>query len=642
MATNEEFLPAVKAGETERAHEILEKKLKPLFEKHRKSIDEVVQLVTAHNDLVASESAATVASRTWWLIGAIVGAIGLVIVAGAIVYRLIRLAELRNKDFTGRFNAIDRSQAIVEFELDGTIITANDNFLQLTGYELHEIQRKKHSLFVKPEQVNSPEYRQFWTDLAAGKYIAGPVQRVGKNGQVVWMQASYNPILDEKGKPFKVIKYAQDISEAKAMEAAIEERRKHDEQSALETRRRVSEILSVAEHVARRDYSVTLSVRGDDEIGQLGEGLARFFEDKQAAEDADQQRAERERAQAAETDRKVALVLDVVNAMAAGRFDVQVPSLGEDAVGQVATALRAAMASMRTALIEVRNVAATVSTASEQLNGVSREISAGAQTQASSLEETASSLEEITSTVKQNTDNAQQARQLANGSRDVAERGGAVVHDAVLAMDEINQSSKRIADIITTIDEIAFQTNLLALNAAVEAARAGEQGRGFAVVAAEVRNLAQRSASAAREIKVLIQDSVEKVQNGTDLVNKSGQTLSEIVTSVKRVTDIVAEIAAASKEQLTGIEQVNKAVAQMDRVTQANAAQTEEMSGTAGMLLSHAEQLADLVGGFQLDDQARDKTPKRREKTRPAVEAESRPIPIVATNFASDANVLEF
>ncbi len=176
-----------------------------------------------------------------------------------------------------------------------------------------------------------------------------------------------------------------------------------------------------------------------------------------------------------------------------------------------------------------------------------------------------------------------------------------MVNDAVKAMSEINQSSKKIADIITTIDEIAFQTNLLALNAAVEAARAGEQGRGFAVVAAEVRNLAQRSASAAKEIKTLIQDSVRKVENGSELVNKSGQTLSEIVSSVKRVTDIVSEIAAASKEQLTGIEQVNKAVAQMDRVTQANASQTEEMSGTSGSLLSNATQLGELVGRFKLD-----------------------------------------
>jgi methyl-accepting chemotaxis protein len=260
------------------------------------------------------------------------------------------------------------------------------------------------------------------------------------------------------------------------------------------------------------------------------------------------------------------------------------------------------------------------------MTSASNEISKGAQHQASSLEETASSLEQITSTVKQNTDNAQQARQLANGSRDVAEKGGAVLTDAIKAMGEINQSSTKIADIITTIDEIAFQTNLLALNAAVEAARAGEQGRGFAVVAAEVRNLSQRSALAAKEIKSLIQDSVRKVENGTALVNQSGKTLEEIVGSVKRVTDIVAEIAAASKEQLTGIEQVNKAVAQMDRVTQNNASQTEEMAGTAESLLGHSSDLRDLVGKFRLEKQNAGSTNSSSRRTDGMKPLKARPV----------------
>ncbi len=250
---------------------------------------------------------------------------------------------------------------------------------------------------------------------------------------------------------------------------------------------------------------------------------------------------------------------------------------------------------LETALTEVSGIAESFAGASQQLSAASEEIASGAQEQASNLEETASSLEEITSTIKQNADNAQQANQLATGAREVAERGGEVVGDAVEAMKAINQSSKKIAEIITAIDEIAFQTNLLALNAAVEAARAGEQGRGFAVVAGEVRNLAQRSAGAAKEIKDLIQDSVRKVEAGSELVNKSGQTLQDIVQAVKRVTDIVSEIAAASREQSTGVDQVSRAVAQMDQVTQTNASQTEELSGTAESLSSKAQELQELV-----------------------------------------------
>jgi methyl-accepting chemotaxis protein len=256
------------------------------------------------------------------------------------------------------------------------------------------------------------------------------------------------------------------------------------------------------------------------------------------------------------------------------------------------------------AIVEVDDISNSVASASQQLAAASEQLSSGAQQSASSLEETASSLEEITATVRQNADNADQANQLANSSRETAEKGGAVVAQAVDAMGEINRSSRKIADIITTIDEIAFQTNLLALNAAVEAARAGEQGRGFAVVAGEVRNLAQRSATAAREIKGLIEDSVQKVETGSELVNKSGETLGAIVTSVKRVTDIVAEIAAASREQTVGIEQINKAVAQMDQVTQSNASQTEEMSGTAVALSGQAEQLQAVVAQFNLNRDA--------------------------------------
>ncbi len=288
------------------------------------------------------------------------------------------------------------------------------------------------------------------------------------------------------------------------------------------------------------------------------------------------------------------------------------------------------------AVLEVASIADDVASASQQLAGAAAELSSGAQEQASSLEETASSLEEITSTIQQNADNAQQANQLAGSSRRVAENGGEVVSKAVKGMGEINTASKRIADIITAIDEIAFQTNLLALNAAVEAARAGEQGRGFAVVAGEVRNLAQRSAGAAKEIKSLIQDSVGKVSTGSELVNESGRTLGEIVTSVKRVTDIVSEIAAASREQASGIEQVNRAVTQMDQVVQTNAAQTEELSATAEQLSDKAIQLQAVVSQFNLTREPLVATSISHRKPRPRTQPMMVSKPRAHTSTASN------
>ena len=293
--------------------------------------------------------------------------------------------------------------------------------------------------------------------------------------------------------------------------------------------------------------------------------------------------------------------VNALEAVAAGDLTANLEVDTRDEIGRMAKALNNALDMLRTTLEQVQQGAVNASSASQELSSASQSIASGAQEQAASLEETAASLEEITATVRQSADNARQASQLASGSRDAAEQGQQVVSNAVTAMAEINAASAKISDIISTIDEIAFQTNLLAVNAAVEAARAGEEGRGFAVVAAEVRSLAQRSAEAAKEIKGLIQDSLRKVERGTDLVNKSGETLHGIVSSVKRVTDIVGEIAAAAGEQSTGIEQVNTAMTQMDHVTQANSAQTEELSSTAESLSEQSNHLMELVKVFTLN-----------------------------------------
>ncbi|SFC46612.1 methyl-accepting chemotaxis protein [Polaromonas sp. OV174] len=294
------------------------------------------------------------------------------------------------------------------------------------------------------------------------------------------------------------------------------------------------------------------------------------------------------------------------------------------------SSLLAAMKTMRDSLVgivgRVRTGTDTIATASGQIAAGNQDLSSRTEEQASSLEETAASMEELTSTVKQNADNARQANQLAVSASSVAVKGGSVVSQVVNTMGAINASSHKIVDIIGVIDGIAFQTNILALNAAVEAARAGEQGRGFAVVAAEVRNLAQRSAAAAKEIKVLIDDSVDKVEEGSKQVAEAGKTMDEIVDSVKRVTDIMAEITAASQEQTSGIEQINQAITQMDQVTQQNAALVEEAAAAAQSLQEQASGLSEVVSVFQLDQgEATQLINRVRVASRATLQAQSRP-----------------
>ncbi len=317
----------------------------------------------------------------------------------------------------------------------------------------------------------------------------------------------------------------------------------------------------------------------------------------------------------------------IVGSIAAGNLAVEINTAPSDT-----SSLLYGMKGMRDSLVaivhQVRAGTVTITTASTEIAAGNRDLSSRTETQAGTLEETASSMEELTSTVRQNADNARQANALAVSASEVAVKGGAVVAQVVDTMASINESSKKIVDIIGVIDGIAFQTNILALNAAVEAARAGEQGRGFAVVAAEVRNLAQRSASAAHEIKTLIGNSVERVDVGAKLVNEAGSTMQEIVSSVKRVTDIMAEISHASAEQTAGIEQVNQAIGQMDEVTQQNSALVEQATAASAALSDEAVALAKVVSVFTLGKEEKAVVAPLRRAQPPAPPAR-RPAPPV-------------
>lgn len=726
----------------------------------------------------------------------------------------------------GQLEAISKSQAVIEFNLDGTIITANDNFLNGLGYQLSEIKGQHHKLFVDPEYANTNEYKQFWEKLGRGEYDSGEYMRIGKQGQEIWIQASYNPIFDLNGKPYKVIKYASDITAQKQLER--ESKKAADLASALTVCQanvmiadkdlnivfvndQVKSMLKAREtalqsvlpsfsvdnligtcvddfhkHPAhqrellknlKQPYKTELRLAGlifsliaTPWINHEGKHLGTIVEWEDITDSV--AKAEQERAEAQENLRvKQALDTVATNTMIAdasnvivymnnavksmmsiaeddlkkelpnfdstnlikqnidifhknpahqqnllakltttyraeikvggrtfglvanpiftpeqerigtvvewedrtsevaiekeiaqlvsnagkGDLDTRVDETGkegfflrlaqglnslveivDDAVSDTAQMLDAmangdlskriekeyqgsfdklkqdanTTADKLTDVINRINSSATlVASGAEEISQGNADLSQRTEEQASSLEETASSMEEMTSTVRQNADNAKVANDLAEETCDKAIQGGEVVNRAVTSMSAINESSKKIADIIGVIDEIAFQTNLLALNAAVEAARAGEQGRGFAVVAGEVRNLAQRSAGAAKEIKELIRDSVAKVTDGSVLVNESGETLREIVSSVQRVTQMISDITEASEEQSAGIEQVNKAVAQMDEMTQQNAALVEEASAAGESMAEQANEMRQLLHFFSLGQQGMNTLP---------------------------------
>lgn len=626
---------------------------------------------------------------------------------------VVKVDAIELENMRGQLMAINRVQAVIEFSLDGTVLHANQNFLSVMGYSLDEIKGRHHSMFVDADYRTSNEYRSFWERLGRGDFEAGQYKRIGKGGKEVWIQASYNPILDANNMPVKVVKYATDIS--------VDAQKKLSSQQAMDRilgalaatssnvmiadperniiymNTSVEKMLRVAEADIRSvlpHFSVEKIIGSNMDIFhknpahqmKLLESLTTTYTSnivvgkrhfRLVANPIFSKDGTRLGSVVEWQDRTIEVGVEVevntlVEAAAAGNFSERIKTEGkegfflkladglnvlvttaEKGLNDVARVLGAIAKgdltekidadylgtfgelknycnettdSLTSMLGDIRTAADTIFTASSEIAQGNADLSSRTEQQAANLEETASSMEELTSTVKLNADNAKQANVLAEQASTVAIDGGTLIQQVVITMNAINESARKISDIIGVIDGIAFQTNILALNAAVEAARAGDQGRGFAVVASEVRTLAQRSANAAKDIKALISDSVQKIDNGNQLVGKSGDTMKEIVNAIKRVNDIMAEIAAASAEQSTGIEEVSTAVSQMDEMTQQNAALVEQAAAAAESMQSQADQLTQSVAQFRLsDDQVRSPVPTKRVAipSKPAVKKAS-------------------
>ncbi|SCB60365.1 methyl-accepting chemotaxis sensory transducer with Pas/Pac sensor [Rhizobium aethiopicum] len=551
-------------------------------------------------------------------------------------------------------DAISKSQAIIEFDLKGNILAANENFCRALGYSLSEILGKHHSMFCEPAYTATQDYREFWARLGRGEYDAGPYKRFARGNREIWIQASYNPVF-KGGKPFKVVKFAADITAAKRK--AVEDAGKLE---AISRSQAVIEFTPTGEILTANDnfcdamgYSLAEiagkhhSMFCDPAYAKTGD-YANFWKRLARGEFI-----ANEFVRFGKGGRQIWIqaaynpIVDVNgNVYKVVKFATDVTER-MSAISALGTALRDLSQGNLTRTVDtpfvpsmeqlrqdfnsaIGDLAQTMKTIGENASAIaagSREIGASADTfskrteqQAASIEETAAALEEITTTVNDSSRRADEAGRLVAKTKQGAEQSGFVVRNAVAAMDQIEQSSREINNIIGVIDDIAFQTNLLALNAGVEAARAGDAGKGFAVVAQEVRELAQRSAKAAKEIKALINASSELVRNGVGLVGETGQALERIVAQVGDIDGNVEAIVKASKEQAVGLKEINQAVNTMDQATQQNAAMVEESTAASHSLAREAETLRVLLAKFRLPGQTQTLgRPEARQTVTPAL-----------------------
>jgi methyl-accepting chemotaxis protein len=541
------------------------------------------------------------------------------------------------RDNEAKVAAITRSQAVIEFELDGTIITANENFLDAMGYSLEEVRGQHHSMFCDPAYANGAEYKGFWAELRQGKFQSAAFQRFAKGGREVWIQASYNPVLDKAGRPVKVIKFATDIT-AQIQQAA-------DHAAQIEAISRVQAVIAFNLDgtiiTANENFLATVGY-GLDEI--VGRHHSMFCEPGYANSSEYRQFWERLRAgqyEAAEfqrfgkggrevwiqasynpifdaagrpvkvvkfatdiTERKrcegiLAELTDSLALMAKGDLGGRIDTEFTGQFEALRQAFNQSLSQLERIVSDLRKASGTLKTATAEILSGANDLSTRTTRQAATIEETSAAVEQLSTAVA---DNARRAATASDKARQVslnATDGGAVMGEATTAMSAIETSSGKISNIIGMIDDIAFQTNLLALNASVEAARAGEAGKGFAVVAIEVRRLAQSAAEASSDVKALIEASAGEVRTGAQLVGKAAERLQDILSGAEESALLIDEIAKANREQSGALQEVGVAVRQMDEMTQHNAALVEQTNAAIEQTEAQASELDRIVAVFR-------------------------------------------
>lgn len=579
----------------------------------------------------------------------------------------------KSADDRNVLEALSKSQAVIEFDLKGNILTANKNFCAALGYELNEITGKHHRIFCDPDYASSKAYMDFWASLSGGNYDAREYKRVRKDGREIWIEASYNPVF-RGGKPYKVVKIATDIT-AKKQKAYEDERTLE----AISRSQAVIEFKPTGEIITANDnFCATLNYNLNEITGKhhrlfcepayaASKAYSDFWKRLAAGEFISDEfvrygkNGKEVWIQAAynpilDSTGKVVKVVkfatDVTPRMSAiSTLGTALRSLAEGelqqrldtpfvpSMEQLREDFNEVIAKLRATMQTVAHNSATIASGSAEIQVAADQLARRTEQQAASLEQSAAALEEITTTVKDSSRRADEAGKLVSSTRQSAQFSGDIVHRAIGAMDQISQSSGEITNIIGVIDDIAFQTNLLALNAGVEAARAGEAGKGFAVVAQEVRELAQRSASAAKEIKQLINTSRQHVANGVELVGQTGDALKDIANQVGMIDANVAAIVEASKEQATGLAEINDAVNLMDQATQKNAAMVEETTAASHGLAREAESLRQLLTQFNVGSNP-------QHTARPASLPQQDPTPVprlaLATGTGGTAKWTEF